>query len=837
MKKANPVNNINASELTPATMPTERLQQPVYLFLLFLIIFSACSKGEYGTERDQDFNLNWRYMIGDPPGASATEFDDKSWTGVDLPHDWSITDYPFQDSLHSGPFFRNLPGGKDVGYLRDGTAWYRKSFALSRDTKDDRVIISFDGIQTRSEVWVNGEKAGENVNGYSPFWLDITNSLSTPGKSNIIAVKTVNPGENSRWFAGAGIYRNVKLSVVNAVSVLPHGIGITTPEVSETFAKIVVELQVGNHTNRAAEVTCSGLVKGPDGTRVPVEPVVSQVPASANGMVYLSATIPSPQPWSPEHPHLYQAEIQIEANGRQVDRVTQTFGIRTIAYSASSGFLLNGKVLLMKGSCMHHDNGLLGSAAFGDAEYRRVRIMKENGFNAIRTSHNPPSEAFLNACDELGMLVIDEAFDHWVQPKRVNDYSNYFEQWHKKDIQAMVLRDRNHPSIVMWSFGNEVQERANPEGVEIGKDLVAAIHEIDTTRPVTQAVCGFWDNPGKTWDASAPAFEITDIAGYNYQWEQYERDHEKHPERIMYGSESVPQHAWENWQKVVQHPYVIGDFVWTGMDYIGESGIGHTYLTNDDIQRPNFLQPWPWYVSWCGDIDITGNKKPQSFYRDVLWGESNLELFVRKPVPEGFSEQISFWGWPRESKSWTWPGHENTEMTVTVYTSFPAVRLELNGRTIAEKHIGFDDKLTATFVVPYAPGTLKATGLEEGETRESVSLETTGEARNISLLPESTKITATRSSLVFVNVVASDAEGLPVNNASTALTVEVDGPAVLMAAGNGSPQHDGSFTDPTFSLYNGQGLIILRSTGTHGNIVVKVTADGLNPVYANILAE
>ncbi|MCK4748449.1 MAG: glycoside hydrolase family 2, partial [Bacteroidales bacterium] len=373
------------------------------------------------------------------------------------------------------------------------------------------------------------------------------------------------------------------------------------------------------------------------------------------------------------------------ANGEEVDRYQQLFGIRSIEYGVEDGFLLNGKEVLMKGACMHHDNGLLGAAAFKDAEYRRVQVMKENGYNAIRTSHNPPSEHFLNACDEIGMLVIDESFDHWVNPKRPNDYSNYFEEWHIKDVQAMVYRDRNHPSVVMWSFGNEVKERADPEGIEIGKTLKSLIKEVDNTRPVTQAVCFFWDNPGKEWDYSAGAFSMLDIGGYNYQFLEYESDHQLYSERLMYGSETFPAQAWENWEMVKRLKYVLGDFIWTGMDYIGESGIGHNRLVGDQPSRGSFLKPWPWYISWCGDIDILGNQKPQSYYRDILWEESKLEMMVVRPVPEGMRSVISMWGWYDELNSWNWEGFEGKPIKVKVYTSYPVVRLELNGEIIGTR--------------------------------------------------------------------------------------------------------------------------------------------------------
>ncbi len=491
----------------------------------------------------------------------------------------------------------------------------------------------------------------------------------------------------------------------------------------------------------------------------------------------------------------------------------------------------------MKGACMHHDNGLLGAAAFQDAEYRRVKRMKENGYNAIRTSHNPPSASFLDACDELGMLVIDESFDHWLKPKRPNDYSNYFEEWHMRDVQAMVYRDRNHPSVVMWSFGNEIQERSDPDGIEIGKQLTKAIKEVDDSRPVTQAVCHFWDNPGKEWDYSEGAFSMLDIGGYNYQFLNYEPDHLKFPERIMYGSESVPQHAWENWEMVKRHKYVLGDFVWTGMDYIGESGIGHHYLVDKGAKEEwASLMGWPWYVAWCGDIDLLGNKKPQSYYRDILWGASKLEMLVSTPLPEGKESRLSYWGWYDELKSWNWEGHEGKAITVKVYSSYPEVRLELNGLEVATSQIDSLDKFVAQFVLLYEPGELKAKGIKDGKEMESLILQTAGPASRLLADKEKAGISAEKNSLAFINIGAMDQEGnLAVTNDSE-IQLVVSGPATLQAAGNAAPMHQGSFTDDTFNLFRGKGLVIVRSTGEPGNITVEVSAKGLEAATVSLEA-
>lgn len=777
------------------------------------------------------------FHMGDPEGAADPELNTEAWEAVHLPHDWSIIDYEIQDSLHHGPFFKDLPGGLDVGYLRDGTAWYRKEYISPKNLGNKRVLLDFDGVQSQMELWVNGEWIGEHVYGYTPFQFDITSALLAEGEPNVLAVKTTNPGENSRWFAGAGIYREVTLSVLNPVSIDPWGVYFTTPKVTDQKAEVLVEVSVSNRGEASAEMSFTLSLHTPDHEVLEYQSPGARAEPDNTATLTAACEVTDPALWSPEEPNLYRAEIVLLADGKEVDRYEQKFGIRSIAYSVEEGFLLNGKEILMKGACMHHDNGLLGAAAFRDAEYRRVRTMKENGYNAIRTSHNPPSAHFLNACDELGMLVIDESFDQWIKPKRPNDYSNYFTEWHGKDVQAMVYRDRNHPSVVMWSFGNEVQERADPEGIEIGKRLKALIREADDTRPVTQAVCFFWDNPGKGWDYSAGAFSMLDIGGYNYQFMEYESDHQLYPGRLMYGSETFPLQAWENWELVKRLSYVLGDFVWTGMDYIGESGIGHNRLVDDQSGRGSFLKPWPWYISWCGDIDILGNQKPQSYYRDILWGESKLEIMVERPVPEGMRSEISMWGWYDELNSWNWEGYEGTPIKVKVYTSYPEVRLELNGEAIGARTLDSTDRYVAEFTMPYAAGELKAIGMQGGTEVETYTLKTAGEASQLLLDPEKNQIAAQKNSLVFIPVSSLDEEGLPAAGFDAGLEVEVTGPATLQAAGNANPEQQGSFTDAAFGLFRGRGLIVVRSTGEPGEIVVEVSGMGLTPASVTIAAE
>jgi beta-galactosidase len=533
---------------------------------------------------------------------------------------------------------------------------------------------------------------------------------------------------------------------------------------------------------------------------------------------------------------LYQAVTEVSFDGQLVDQQTTTFGIRSIEFSAEKGFLLNGEKVLLKGGCMHHDNGPLGSATIDRAEERRVELMKKFGFNAIRTSHNPPSRQFLDACDRLGVLVIDESFDQWQRPKNPEDYNLYFDKWHQRDVEAMVLRDRNHPSVIIWSIGNEINERADSSGLVITKNLSNIIKNIDQSRPVTAAICEFWDIKGKPWEDTAPAFELLGIGGYNYQWKRYESDHEKFPQRMMIGTESVAKEAFENWQMVEKHPFVLGDFVWTSMDYLGESGIGHALLTSP-TDKPQFSPGWPWYNAYCGDIDICGFKKPQSYFRDVVWKISNLEMAVHAPIPAGKKEIVSFWGWADEQQSWNWPGSEGQKLQVNVYSNYPEVRLELNGKVIGSKPVSAETKLTATFEVPYEAGELKAVALKDGKEIETKVLKTTGKPSKIRLTADRSEIKASRNDLSYVTVEVIDDAGNLVPDATIAIQFKVEGTGELAAVENGNPTDMKSFRQPQVNSFKGKCLVILRPTGMAGEIKLKAESAGLSGAETVILVK
>lgn len=726
-------------------------------------------------------------------------------------------------SARVGPFdTTESKGGASTGHVVGGTGWYRKHFTLTPAEQGKRVVVRFDGVYMNADFWINGQPLGNHPYGYTSFEFDLTPHLKPAGQENIIAIRVRNEGKNSRWYSGSGIYRHTWLTVTDPIHVPTWGVFVTTPEVSKDKAVVKLTTEVRNDRNVDDDVMVRARVLDAKGKKVQTSESKLRLAGNETRSVEQSVEVKAPKLWSPDSPELYSAEVQVVAAGKTLDKTSTHFGIRKIEVDAENGFRLNGQMLKLKGGCMHHDNGPLGSATIDRAEERRVELMKANGFNAIRTSHNPPSPVFLDACDRLGILVIDEAFDCWNEAKNPQDYHLYFKDWAERDIAAMVRRDRNHPSVIMWSIGNEIPDQFRAEATQ--KMLREAVLSHDTTRPITQAICSDWSR-GWNWDRSSDiGFKHLDVGGYNYHPENYESDHARNPKRVMYGSESYPKDFFEYWTLVEKHPYIIGDFVWTAMDYLGESGIGHTWLSNE---KDSFLKPWPWYNAWCGDIDVCGFKKPQLYYRDVVWRRSQIEVMVHAPLPDGASERVSGWGWPDETRSWNWSGREGKPMQVAVYSRCESVRLELNGKVIGEKPVSAATKLTAKFDVSYAPGELRAIGLIGGKQVASTVLRTAGEPKEIRLTADRSTIRADRNDLSYVTVEVVDGKGNRVPTATIPVRFTITGAGELAATGSSAPNDAVSFHEPLRNTYEGRCLVILRPKGEAGKITITAEADGL----------
>jgi beta-galactosidase len=813
---------------------------------------------EAAAPREQSFDSGWRFHRGDAAGAERPEFDDSPWRTLDVPHDWSIEDLPphpastgeaavWADAncpARVGPFDRDLSEGKrDTGWVVGGAGWYRKHFS-GAPFRGRHVEIRFDGVYMLSDAWLNGTHLGTHPYGYTSFAYDLTPHLR-PDAGNTLAVRVRNQGRNSRWYSGSGIYRHVWLTVTGDVRVPLWGVCVTTPEVSADRAVVKVAVSVENRAGSPRRTTVRVTLRDAHGTVVGSHEGAAELPSSGESTTEHLLTVTRPKLWSPAEPRLYRAEVEVQAPGAPPDRVAADFGIRRIELDAGRGLRLNGQPVKLKGGCLHHDNGVLGAAAIDRAEERRVELMKAHGFNAIRCSHNPPSPAFLDACDRLGMLVIDEAFDCWETGKNPQDYHLYFKDWWKRDIDSMVLRDRNHPSVIFWSIGNEIPERAEPGGVASARMLVDEVKRLDPTRPVTAAIPFFWE-PGKkrAWAEADPAFQPLDAGGYNYQWREYEPDHARLPRRIMVGTESFPMQAFDNWDLVEKHPYVLGDFVWTGMDYLGESGIGNAQLSapkmpwetaaNPPAGGDEFgaglaqiFAPYPWFNAYCGDIDLIGERKPQGYYRAVVWRTSPLEMAVQRPVPEGRKELVSLWGWSDELRSWTWPGYEGRPLTVRVYSRAEQVRLLLNAREIGVKPVSAATKLRAEFEVPYAPGELRAVALAQGRPVAELAFQTVGPPAKLRLRADRTALRRGRGDLAFVTVEVLDVAGNLVPDATAPVTFTVSGAGELAGTGSANPKDPASFRKPLVRTYHGRCLAVVRPKGTPGTAELRAQSEGL----------
>ncbi len=693
---------------------------------------------------------------------------------VNLPHDWDIYEAPDPTTGAT------KEGG---GWYPAGKGEYKKQFKVeSGEWKNKRVMLHFEGVYQKAEVFVNGQKAGQHAYGYTPFTVDITQYLYKDKRDNEVVVKVDNSEQpNCRWYSGSGIYRHVWLVTKKQRYIDEWSVKVTTPDI---------------HTvNIKAEVVME------DGTRKPIEKTIH---------------VEQPRLWSPDDPYLYHTTIEAEG-----DVVPVTYGIRTIEYTAEKGFLLNGKPLKINGACLHHDDGVLGAMAFDAAEIRKVRLMKESGFNLIRTAHNPTTRAFLDACDSLGMLVIGEAFDGWRTAKNPYDYSTLIDSCYQEDIHAMVKRDRNHPSIICWSIGNEVIERKDIRVVTTARKLKQAILEEDNTRPVTEALCA-WDDD---WEIYDPHFEVLDIGGYNYMIHKHKSDHQRDPKRVMWQTESFPRDAFKNWKLVQEYPYIIGDIVWTGLDYLGESGIGRNYYEGE---RPG--EHWreggqpDWHGAYCGDVDITGYRKPISIYREMLWkeaydGEFPSVLSIAVKEPDGYHGKIhqTAWSvWPTWD-SWNWPGWEGKPIDVEVYTKAKEVKLYLNDQLIGTKAVSEDTEYKAVFTVPYEPGVLRAEASGRG-----TLLWTKGEPARLRLTPDRRVITADGQDLSFITVEVVDKYGWPCPDAAIPCEASVKGEGSLLAFASADLKDREPYTSSKVTTWKGRALLVVRSTEKKGKAQIRI---------------
>jgi beta-galactosidase len=775
-------------------------------------------------------------------------------TPVTLPHDAMIGTSRSPSAGAANAFF---PGGNwEYRRFLDGRAVDAKSV----------IVLEFEGVYRDAVVWVNGTITARRPYGYSNFFVPIDHLLR-PDAENEIRVEA-RAGSDTRWYSGAGIYRNVWLLSSPRVHLAPEGLDVRTPEIDDRGATVVVAAVVQNQSPDACTGSVRVELRDASGATVAIaEAPVTTFPGDSIA-TRTRLFVRGAQLWSVDDPYLYSCHVSLRAADDLLDEDSTTFGVRSLALDAEHGLRINGEATLLRGACVHHDNGVLGAATIDRADERRVELLKAAGFNAIRSAHNPMSKAMLAACDRIGMLVMDETFDMWTQTKTEDDYALRFNDWWERDVEAMVRKDVSHPSVIMYSIGNEIPNGSTPTGVQIARALAAKVRSLDDTRFVTQAVTGFFVGGTELFDevresASATgtdentdvntaavnlgeimgdlmassvvadktseAFSFLDVAGYNYMATRFDMDRELFPQRVIVATESQPPAVDRDWHGVVRNPNVIGDFTWTGWDYLGEAGIGRIEYgdTPAPFSMTGFLGEHPWLTAWCGDIDITGYRRPQSYYREIVFGlRAEPYIAVLRPHHQGrVVTHASPWAWPDVVSSWTWPGHEGDLVTVEVYADADAVELLLDGRSLGREPAGADHRFRAQFEVTYQPGALEAVALRDGKELGRSVLRTASGPVHLDVSVDRAEIASDPSDLAYVALELVDAAGSLDTSSDRRVTVAVGGPGALQGLGGAHPINDESFAASECTTFDGRALAVIRPTGA-GTISVTATADG-----------
>ncbi|MGQ1787646.1 MULTISPECIES: beta-galactosidase GalB [unclassified Saccharicrinis] len=805
-------------------------QTVIVLMLVFLAI------GNTLTAQDQSFNKSWLFFNDKAEGAEMADFDDSAWRKLDLPHDWAI----------EGPF-DNKYNARCGGLPFHGTGWYRKHFNMPDTAKGKVVRVEFEGAMYDAYVWVNGKLVGNHPYGYIGFEFDISNYLKY-GSENVIAVRLTPQDLSSRWYPGAGIYRNTWLKIDEPVHVAQWGTYVTTPTVTDVKASVQNETTVENKSNKAAKIKVTQEYFSPDGKSVAEAEETMTIPPNSAKVSGTWCYIKNPKRWDLETPHLYNAVTTITQNGKVLDTYHTRFGIRHISYD-KDGFYLNGRKVRFNGVCLHHDNGALGAAIYRRADERKLQIMKDMGVNAIRTSHNPPSRELLELCDEMGLLVQDEAFDVWKMPKVPNGYNVFFEEWAERDIKAMVKRDRNHPSIVMWSIGNEIiEQKDKKDGWRSAKMLNDYVKEMDMTRPTT---AGFNHYSGPYDNNMA---QQVDIAGANYKPTKYGEIHENYPDLPIYGSETssctssrgvyhLPIEKYKTHESLhvssydligppwayppdiefhfqEKYPHSMGEFIWTGFDYLGEPT---PYGGKDNSTNGYWNGDWPVHSSYFGAVDLCGFPKDRFFLYQSQWTtEPMIHLLPH----------------------WNWKGMEGREIPVFCYTNCDEAELFLNGKSLGKRVKGKDlteikvdflrykpktfmSKYRLSWNVPYQAGELKVVGYKDGKAIQEEIINTAGKPAKVSLSVDRKTIEASGTDLAYVTVRIEDKNGNLCPMADNQVFFKVKGAGSLIAVDNGNQASLESFQANHRKAFSGMALAILKSSEAAETIQLTATSKGL----------
>ncbi|MFT3867202.1 MAG: glycoside hydrolase family 2 TIM barrel-domain containing protein [Nibricoccus sp.] len=742
--------------------------------------------------KTHSFDATWQFLKSDAAGAEKPEFDDASWRTLNLPHDWSI----------EGPFDEKNPTGGAGGFLPSGVAWYRKQFKLDDLSANSRYFIEFDGVMENSDVWINGIHLGKRPNGYVSFRYELTEHLKKG--MNIIAVRADTSAQPaSRWYSGAGIYRHVRLIEMPKVSLVLGETQIVTSEISEKSAMITVHAKATNQSGKEAVVSSVLKIRDPAQTDLATQKLDDiRVKAGESVDLNFKVTLKNPALWSIEQPHLLTAVVTCNT-----DRETVRFGVRDARFEADTGFWLNGKNLKIKGVCLHHDAGAFGAAVPLEIWRERLARLKSLGVNAIRTAHHPMAPEFLDLCDQMGFLVMDEFFDCWTVAKNPHDYSKSFKDWWERDLRDTVLRDRNHPSIILYSAGNEIKDTPQEKlAYGILSDLVAAYHKYDPTRPVTQALF----RPNHSHDFDNGLADLLDVIGTNYRDVELLAAQKAKPTRKIIGTEQ--SHDRKVWLRCRDNPQHAGQFLWTGIDYVGES------------------RKWPIMASGSGLLDKTGTIRAMAWERASWWSDQPVLKIVRRkgewkfaPADPGFTpldrSQVVF-------ADWTSRNAEPHEETVEIYSNCETVELFLNDKSLGAQNLPADASPRA-WKVAYAPGTLKAIGRNGNKIVANDELRTAGPAAAIQLTTHRAKLTPGFDNVAIVTATVVDANGVRVPDATPLVQFNAEGPGKIVAVDNADITSHEPYQSTQYKAFEGTCVAYVRATDSKGAITIKAEAEGL----------
>ena len=762
---------------------------------------------------------------------------------IDLPHDYSI-------SLPRNP---KSAGGASNGFFEGKYGRYLKYLSFG---SDEHVMLDIDGAYMCSRVNFNGNHVAFHPYGYTPFLVDLTPKMRK-NRPNRIEITTQNIQPSTRWYSGAGIYRDVFLWTGGKVRIEPWDVFVKTISANDERAVISVKVKISSDID--GEIKLDTSILDNDKKTVAVESNVMKVKTGKN-TVELTYTIDKPSLWSIDTPYIYNFNAQISYLGEKEDDFETSFGIRTLTADSKNGLLINGKQVKLRGGCIHHDHGALGAAAFPAAEYRKLSKLKAAGFNAIRTAHYPPSLALLEICDRLGIIVMDEAFDMWNEPKNQLDYSMWFADWWQRDIESMVCRDRNHPCVISYSVGNEIPERDGySDGAEWSQKLSDEIRKHDDTRLVTSGICGIWHGFDKnapeeykedfmmgyndiggggidsSWAKRTEAYmKPLDIVGYNYLYNRYENDHDIYPERVIWGSETHVLNFYHSWQTVMKNNHVLGDFTWTAYDNLGEAGTGRFAWARDEVIKGISLAEYPWRCCYQGDFDICGYRRPQSYFRESIWKE-NCEPKIFTTHPEHYGEDFSGtgWHWYDVSDSWTFDDkYIGKPVKTEVYTDADEILFILNGKEVgtAKQEAGI-----ASLDIPYEKGELTAVSYKGGKVVKTSSLHTVGAPYKVNIVPEKTEFTADNRDLCYFDLYVSDENGDRIPFAQNELECTCDG-GELMCVFSGNPANEDCYTSEKCHAFEGRAVAVVRAKEP-GNVTFTVSGERLKGDCVTVTAK